>query len=160
MTDPSAAPPPPPDGGFAPPPPTGAGGFAPPAPGAAPGVALQLSTPGKRFGAMLLEIVLAIVTLGIGWLIWWVIVWGKATTPAKQLMKMRVVKVDENRPATWGEMAMRELLGKSVLANVTFGITYIIGGIMLLGDDANRQALWDKIAGTTVVEDPNNQFGL
>jgi uncharacterized RDD family membrane protein YckC len=153
MTDPSAAPPPPPEGGFAPPPPPSA------APGV-PGAALQLSTPGKRFGAFLLEIVLMIVTLIIGWLVWWIIAWGKGQTPAKAVLKMRCVRVDENRPATFGEMAMRELIGKSLLANVTFGISTIVGGVMLITDDTNRQAVWDKIAGTTVVEDPNNQFGL
>jgi uncharacterized RDD family membrane protein YckC len=153
MTDPSAAPPPPPEGGFAPPPP-------PSAASGVPGAALQLSTPGKRFGAFLLEIVLMIVTLVIGWLIWWIIAWGKAQTPAKQVLKMRCVRVDENRPASFGEMAMREIVGKSLLANVTFGISTIVGGVMLIGDDTTRQALWDKIAGTTVVEDPNNQFGL
>jgi hypothetical protein len=153
MSDPAAAPPPPPEGGFTPPPPAGAAA-------GVPGAALQLATPGKRFGAMLLEIVLAIVTLGIGWLIWSVIVWQKATSPAKSLMNMRVVKVSENRPATFGEMALRELVGKSLLANFTIGISYIIGGVMLINDKANHQALWDKMVETTVVEDPNNQFGL
>jgi uncharacterized RDD family membrane protein YckC len=124
-----------------------------------PGAALDLSTPGKRFGAALLEGVLFVITLGIGWFIWWIIAWGKAQTPAKQLLKMRCVRLDENRPATFGEMAMRELVGKTLLGNVTFGISTIVGGIMVFTDD-NNQALWDKIAGTTVVEDPNNQFGL
>lgn len=149
MTDIPAPPPP----SSTPPPPDP--GYAAPAPGAQ----LQLSSPGKRFGALLLEIVLIIVTLVIGWLIWWIIAWGKAQTPSKQVLKMRVVKLDENRPATMGEMAMRELVGKSLLGNVTVGISTIVGGIMVI-TDANHQGLWDKIAGTTVVEDPNNQFGL
>jgi uncharacterized RDD family membrane protein YckC len=150
MTDPSAVPPAPPPGDFASPP--------APTPAGAPG-ALQLSTPGKRFGAMLLEGLLFVVTLGIGWFVWWIIAWGKGQTPAKQVLKMRVVKLDENRVATMGEMALRELVGKGLLSNITFGISTIVGGIMLLTDD-NNQALWDKIAATTVVEDPNNHFGL
>jgi hypothetical protein len=31
---------------------------------------------------------------------------------------------------------------------------------MILADDKGHQAVWDKIAGTTVVDDPNNVFGL
>ena len=151
MTDPSPTPPPPAAGGFTAP---------APMPGGVPGGGLQLSSPWKRLGAQFLEAVLIIVTLVIGWLIWWVIAWGKGQTPAKVLLKMRCVKLDENRPATWGEMALRELVGKSLLSSITSGITTIIGGVMILADGTNRQALWDKIAGTTVVDDPNNAFGL
>jgi uncharacterized RDD family membrane protein YckC len=150
MTD---APPPPPPADAPPPPPAAA--YAQPS-----GPTLQLSSPGKRFGAWLLEILLIIVTLVIGWLIWWIIDWSKAQTPAKQLLKMRIVRMDENRPATMGEMAIRELVGKYLLANVTFGISTIVGGIMIISDDRGRQAVWDKIATTTVVEDPDNAFGL
>ena len=179
MSDPSSAPPPPPPsggfappppaGGFAPPPPPPSGGFAPPpAPGGyavpmaggVPGGGLQLTSNGKRFGSYLLEGLLIIVTLFIGWFIWWLIVWAKAQTPAKQLMKMRVVKIDENRPATYGEMALRELVGKVLLGWFTGGITTLVGGIMILADDKGHQALWDKFASTTVVDDPNNVFNL
>lgn len=163
MSDPSSAPPPPPaSGGFAPPPPPPAGGFAQSAPmaGGLPGGGLQLTSNGKRFLSYLLDGLLIVVTLFIGWFIWWLIVWARAQTPAKQLMKMRVVKIDENRPATYGEMALRELVGKALLGSVSSGITTVVGGIMILADDTGRQALWDKIAGTTVVDDPNNAFGL
>lgn len=163
MSDPSAGfppPPPPQQGGFAPPPPPAAGYAGAPVPAGVPGGGLQLSSAGKRFGAYLLEGVLVLVTLIIGWLIWSIIAWGKGQTPAKQVLKMRCVRIDENRPATFGEMAMRELVGKYLLGNVTFGISTIIGGIQIIADDNTRQGLWDKIAGTTVVEDPNNVFGL
>ena len=169
MSDPYAAPPPPPSGGFAPPPPPPGGGFAPPPvpggyaapmPGGLPGGPLMLTSNGKRFGSYLLEGLLIIVTFFIGWFIWWLIVWSKAQTPAKQLMKMRVVKIDENRPATYGEMALRELVGKVLLGWFTGGITTLVGGIMILADDKGHQALWDKIATTTVVDDPNNVFNL
>ena len=160
MTDPSAVPPPPPAGGFAPPPPPApAGGYAAPVAGVS-GAGLELSSPGKRFGAWLLDGLLIIVTLVIGWLIWWIIAMGKGQSPGKQLMKMRCVRVDENRVANYGEMAMRELVGKYLLGNVTFGITTLVGGIQIISDDNKRQALWDKIGGTTVVDDPYNYFNL
>jgi len=110
-----------------------------------------LSSPGKRLGAYLLDNLLYIATLGIGWLIWSLIIWKDGYTPAKKLLGMRVVRLDTSQPATWGWMALRELIGKFVggLAGVlTLGVLYF----MLLWDDKNQQ-LWDKIAGTVVVEE-------
>ena len=46
-------------------------------------IGVRLSSPGKRLGAYLVEGVLMVVTLGLGWLIWSLIVWAKGTTPAK-----------------------------------------------------------------------------
>ena len=60
----------------------------------------MLASKGRRFGAYLLEIPLTIVTLGIGYIIWMLIVWARGQTPAKQLLKMRVVRLEERRAAT------------------------------------------------------------
>lgn len=111
-----------------------------------------LCSNGKRFGAYLLEVLLAFVTLIIGWWIWAVIVWRDGQTPAKYLLKMRCVRTDTGETATWGTMALRELVGKVLLATVTSGITTLISAIMILFDD-QRQGLWDKIASTVVVDD-------
>jgi uncharacterized RDD family membrane protein YckC len=147
MSDPAAAPPPPPEGAFTP----------PPAAGGVPGAGLALSGPGKRLGAALLDGLLFIVTLGIGWLIWWIICWQTAQSPAKRILKMRIVRLDENRPLAVGEMAMRELVGKWLLGFIPF--YSFVGALFVIFDD-NNQALWDKVASSTVVEDPDNQFGL
>jgi uncharacterized RDD family membrane protein YckC len=118
---------------------------------------LPLTSKGKRFGAWLLELVLVIVTLGIGWVIWSIIIWGKGQTPAKSVLGMRVIKDTTMRPANRGDMALRELVGKMVLGFVPlYGI--ISAFFVLLTDDAT--GLWDKIAHTHVVDDPNNLFQL
>jgi uncharacterized RDD family membrane protein YckC len=150
MTDPAAVPPPPPEGGFAPPP-------GPGAPAGVPFAGLQLSSKGKRLGEYLLEILLIIVTLFIGWFIWWIILLPKAQSPAKQLLKMRVVSIDEPRAATLNEMLLRELVGKWLLGFIPF--YSFVAAIFVLIDD-NNQALWDKVAKTTVVDDPDNAFGF
>ena len=115
-----------------------------------------LSSVGKRFGAFALEILLACVTLGIGWFIWSLVLWGKGQSPAKSLLKMRVIRKNTGKAASWGEMALRELVGKWLLGSVSGSITYLVGGIMILG--ATREGLWDKIAGTIVVEDPDGHL--
>jgi uncharacterized RDD family membrane protein YckC len=138
------------------PPGTGPAYGTPPPPAAEPYPATYappLSSAGKRFGAYLLEALLIIVTLFIGWLVWSLIVWGRGLTPAKQLLKMQCVDANTGQVAGWGTMALRELVGKVLLGNVTFGITTIIGGVMVLTDD-RRQAIWDKIATTVVVDMP------
>lgn len=148
-----------------------AGGVAAPAPpapfpaaGLAPGPAgilvpagTQVSSAGRRLGSYLLDGLLAVVTLAIGWLIWSLVVWGKGTTPGKSLLGMKVVRTDTGRLATWGQMCLRELVGKSLLGSVTFGITTIVSCFMILGQ--SRQGVWDRIATTIVVDDPNKVLG-
>jgi uncharacterized RDD family membrane protein YckC len=109
-----------------------------------------VSSAGKRFGGYLLEAVLLVVTLVIGWIIWSLIVWGKGQTPAKAVLGMRVVRTDTGHDATWGTMALREFVGKGILCSLC-GILTIISGFMILSQ--TRQGIWDKIASTVVVDD-------
>jgi uncharacterized RDD family membrane protein YckC len=118
-----------------------------------------VSSAGKRLGGYALEVVLVIFTLVIGWLIWSLVVWGKSTSPAKQLLKMKVVKKDTGLRASYGTMALRELVGKWLIVNIVIGslcgLAALVLDFMLLWDK-DRQELWDKIAGTIVVDDPND----
>jgi len=122
-----------------------------------PGVVV--SSAGKRLGGYLLEVLLVIVTLVLGWLIWSLIVWGQSTSPAKQLLKMKVLKKDTGLRASYGTMALRELVGKWLIVGLVIGsicgLVAIVLDFMLLWDK-DRQELWDKIAGTIVVDDPSD----
>lgn len=138
----------------------GAPGWGPPGPTPAynpyggHGHGLPECTAGKRFGAYLLDALLMMVTFVFGWLIWSLIIWGRGQTPAKQLLHMRCIDTHTGQAAGWGAMALRELVGKALLGNITCGISTIVGGAFVLGDTPPRQALWDKMANTAVVEDP------
>ena len=66
------------------------------------------ATPQHRLGGFALDIGLAIVTFGIGWFIWSLVIWAEGLTPAKQILKMRVIASETGRKATWGHMAIRE----------------------------------------------------
>lgn len=117
---------------------------------------VRLSSTGRRFGGYIVEAILITLTLGIGWLVWSLIVWKDGQTPAKKLLGMKVLKLQTGAKATWGAMFFREVIGKtigSVVALVTFGITTF----MLLWD-RNHQEVWDKVAGTIVVDDPQTQI--
>lgn len=63
-----------------------------------------------RLGGYFLDLGLAILTLGIGWIIWSLFAWRNGQTPAKQILKMRVVAEENRRNATWKHMAIRQFL--------------------------------------------------
>lgn len=107
---------------------------------------------GVRLWATVLDVLLFLVTCGIGWLIWSVVLWPQATSPAKKMLKLRIVDIKTGAPATMQQMLMRELLGKYVLGSVTSGITSLIGAIMILVQPS-RQGVWDYLSRTTVVRE-------
>ncbi|MGA0866763.1 MAG: RDD family protein [Candidatus Nanopelagicaceae bacterium] len=76
-----------------------------------------------RLGGYFLDLALALVTLGIGWVIWSLVVWRNGLTPAKQILKMRVVAEESRTNATWGHMAIRQFL---------IPVTFSIPGWLLL----------------------------
>lgn len=147
-----------------PPPPVGMP-YAPPMPMASygSGVALPpgvvLASRGRRVGAWFLSLLLVIVTLGIGYLIWGLIVWGKGTSPALQVLGMRAWKTDEGRVADWGTMAMRDIVGNLAALIPFVGWIYQLASfVMFLSDDQNR-TIQDRIASTIIVHDPNKALG-
>jgi uncharacterized RDD family membrane protein YckC len=104
---------------------------------------------GTRVGASLLDVLLMIVTLGIGWLVWAVVLLKQSTSPAKKMMGLVVADVNTGAPATMTQMVLREIVGKWVLGSVT-GIVTLASFVMLFVTP-NRQAVWDYIGTTTVV---------
>jgi uncharacterized RDD family membrane protein YckC len=106
---------------------------------------------GTRFGAYLLDAVLMIVTFGIGWFIWSIVLWQKSTSPGKKMLGLMVVDVNTGQPASVGTMALRELVGKTLLSWLSCGLTSLVGAIMILATE-KRQGIWDQIATTTVVK--------
>jgi len=115
---------------------------------------VKLSSPLRRLGAYLLDLLLAVVTLFIGWLIWSLIVWARGQSPGKQLLGMRVIRSDSHVVVGWGRMALRELVCKGVIGIVaSLTVFGFVAYLWLLWDDENQE-LWDKMATTLVVDDP------
>lgn len=116
-----------------------------------PGV--TLAPVGRRIGAYFLSIVLLIVTLVIGYVVWGLVVWGRGTTPALSVLKMRCVKVDTGRPATFGTMALREIVGR-ICDGIVGWITELVSFVLFVAR-ADRRSLHDLVGGTVVVMDPD-----
>ena len=176
--------PPPPQGGFPPPPqgnygqpgafpPPGIPGAYPPAPSAPVGGApagyyfhqesgltlpngTELASRGRRVGAYFLAIPLLIVTLVIGYLIWGLVLWGKGTSPALKVLKMKCYKPATGQVATFGTMALRNIVGAALVENIA--ILPIVSFIMFLAT-GKKQSLHDVIGGTVVLHDPNDVLG-
>jgi uncharacterized RDD family membrane protein YckC len=106
---------------------------------------------GVRFGALLLDSLLFIVTCGIGWLIWDIVLWQQSTSPAKKMLNLKIVDISTGAPASMVQMLLREGLGKIVLSAIT-GIVGIISAILILVVPS-RQGVWDYISKTTVVRE-------
>ena len=109
---------------------------------------VMLSSKGRRLGAALLDGVLAIVTLGIGYLIWMLFTFKTGQTPAKRLLGMRIVSTQDSMATSWGMTFLREIFVKGIIAGITLGIAYL----WILWD-TNNQALYDKVLNTIVVND-------
>lgn len=114
---------------------------------------VQLASSGRRIGAFFLAIPLAIITLGIGYAIWGLIVWGRGQTPALQVLGMRCWRPETGRVAGWGWMALRETIGR-IADGILSIITEILSLIFMLSRP-DRKTLHDMVAGTVVLHDPD-----
>ena len=116
-----------------------------------------------RLGALVLDVVLMGLTLGIGWLIWSLVIWGNGQTPAKQILKIRVYNAETGRVVTWGHMALREALlgwwfGLGIASGLLSLVTFGIGGLAFIAwyvveivfyftkDSRTLRDLWAKTA--------------
>jgi uncharacterized RDD family membrane protein YckC len=119
--------------------------------GASPTGSPGPSSVGRRVGASLLDVLLMVVTLFIGWFIWSIVLWKQSTSPAKKMLGMRVVDANTRAPATMQQMVMREVVGKWVVGSVAAGLANLASFVMLFVTP-KRQAVWDYIGGTTVID--------
>jgi uncharacterized RDD family membrane protein YckC len=113
----------------------------------------QLASVGRRIGSYFLAIPLAIVTLGIGYIIWGLIVWGNGQTPTQQVLGMRCWRPETNQVPGFWYMALREIVGGIVTGILGF-ITEITSFVLFL-TGREHKAIHDYIAGTVVLSDPN-----
>jgi uncharacterized RDD family membrane protein YckC len=109
----------------------------------------ELGSVGRRIGAYFLSLALAIITLGIGYIIWGLIRWPKGQGPAMQVLGLRVYRPETGRVAGFGWMALREIIGRFIE-----GLFFIwVISFILMCVTKERKSLHDYIAGTVVLRD-------
>ena len=64
--------------------------------------------------ALVLDDILLIVTLIVGYLIWWLIVLSRGQTPGKQLVGIWAIKTNGERSG-WGNTFLREFVFKGLV---------------------------------------------
>lgn len=118
---------------------------------------VSIASPWIRLGAYLLESVLAVVTLGIGWLIWAAMIAGSGQTPAKRVLKLRVVDARSYRPVGFARMFWMRGFVAGLVAG--FAITFTLGVLLFMPLwDKRNQNIWDKVSSTYVVSDPDDAW--
>ncbi len=98
----------------------------------------------SRLGAAIVNALIMIFTLFIGWVIWWFIVAPRGQNPGKAVVGLRVIRAD-GRAVDTGWMFVRGLLG--IVCSI---IPLYLDDLWLLWDK-DAQTLHDKLAGTVVV---------
>jgi uncharacterized RDD family membrane protein YckC len=101
---------------------------------------------GERVGAAALELLLFGACLGVGWILWWIVLWDHGQTPAKAALKLRVVRVSDGYIPSTGRMAAHELLAKGLLP-----LALVTGAVALV--DQHHRSLWDQVTRTVVIRD-------
>ena len=85
------------------------------------------------------------------WALWWLLILNQSQTPGKQLAGTRVMEADTGQPAGLVRTIFRESVAKTATA-IVFGWFFAIHVLWALWDP-DRKGLYDKIAGTVVVDD-------
>jgi len=114
---------------------------------------VELASTGRRIGAYFLAIPLAVITLGIGYLVWGLVIWRKGQTPALQVLGMRCWRPETQCVPGFWWMALREVVGR--LADGILGPITEIVSLVLMMTSQDRKSLHDLIAGTVVLHDPD-----
>lgn len=92
---------------------------------------------GQRILAALLDTLLAVVTLGIGWLLWAAVTAAQGQTPAKRLMKIQAVDARTGRPVGWATyVLLRGVVGWVIVQGVL--------DLLLIGSVLRFMPLWDS----------------
>ena len=99
----------------------------------------------ERLGSWLVSGILLVLTLGIGWIIWWFIVAPRGQNPGKAVVGLRVIKTDGRAVGT-GFMFLRGLAG------IALGFVPLYLDDLWILWDKDSQTLHDKLAGTVVVK--------
>ena len=114
----------------------------------------------RRFwGDYILEGILILVTLVIGWYIWLIFTAQTSQSPAKRLLNVYIIDLEKGQTVSAGRVWVRDVVIKQIvfdiiISSLTGGIGSFVDAIWILFD-RNRQALHDKVVNTVVVYAPN-----
>lgn len=114
----------------------------------------ELATPQSRLIALLLDALIFGLGFGVVWIIWFITLAEKGTTPGHHLMGQVVIDAHTGLPLGWKRMAIREVLVKGVLhwilGSFLFMANYIIDGAFIF--TSTQRTLHDLVVGSQVIQ--------
>ena len=112
------------------------------------------ATPQSRLIALILDGLIFGLGFGVIWIVWFITLADKGTTPGHHLMGQTVVDVSTGETFGWKKMAIRELLIKGVLhwvlGSFLFMTNYIIDGAFIFR--SSQRTLHDLLVGSQVIQ--------
>lgn len=113
---------------------------------------VTLTSVSKKFASTLLELALLVLTLGVGWCLWALMVSWKGQTPARHVLGTRVVSARDGRPLGIGGMIFDRGIFGSLVQLLSIVLTLSFTAFIPIWDDRN-QTVCDKMSGSIVVND-------
>jgi uncharacterized RDD family membrane protein YckC len=114
----------------------------------------ELATPQSRLIALLLDGLIFGLGFGVIWLIWFITLAERGTTPGHHLMGHTIVDVKTGKALGWKKMVLREVFIKGVLhwvlGSFLFMVNYIIDGVFIF--TASQRTLHDLLVGSHVIQ--------
>lgn len=113
-----------------------------------------LATPQSRLIAFLLDAAIFGFGLGIVWIIWFITLAKKGTTPGHYLMGQVIVDAKSGELFGWKKMVVREVLIKGllqwILGGFLFMANYIVDGSFIF--TSTQRTLHDLMVGSQVIQ--------
>jgi uncharacterized RDD family membrane protein YckC len=134
-----------------------------------PGGELVIAGRRRRLVAALVDHILVVVTLGVGWLIWFAFAAWRGRSPGKQLLGLYVLRSD-GTPAGGAPMWLREIgvkwFGFGLALPAVLGLVgqqelmllAWLGAPAVCLWDPDRRCAWDWLAGTFVAYSPAGHY--
>lgn len=117
----------------------------------------QLATPQSRLIAFLIDAAVFGFGLGVIWIIWFITLAEKGTTPGHYLMGQVVVDAKTGELFGWKKMVIREILIKGVLhwilGSFLFMANYIVDASFIF--TSRQRTLHDLMVGSQVIQCSN-----
>jgi uncharacterized RDD family membrane protein YckC len=107
-----------------------------------------LASRGQVARAWFLGLLLFIVTLGIGYITWSLLVWGQGRTPAQRMLSLRCWMPEPRQVAEREQMAQRQIIG-------FFLNGQLLSGFLIWLTSKNLRSVGDFFAGTVILHDPD-----
>jgi uncharacterized RDD family membrane protein YckC len=114
----------------------------------------ELATPQSRLIALLIDALIFGLGFGVVWIIWFITLADKGSTPGHHLMGQVVVDAETGIPFGWKKMVVREILIKGVLhwilGGFLFMANYIVDGAFIL--TSRQRTVHDMMVGSQVIQ--------